>query len=159
MTIIQIRGGGPAAATDLLETARRYAANAQDWPFAPRFNPRRRWYQRLATEADSEIWVLSWLPGQQTDLHDHGGSAGAFVVVSGDLTEQSVTSGQRSSRSYRAGDGRTFDARHVHQITHKGIRPAVSLHVYRPALRAMTRYRLAGEQLVVTAVERAGADW
>jgi hypothetical protein len=53
------------------------------------------------------VWLLTWLPQQDTDLHDHGGSAG----------------------------------------------------VYSPALAEMTRYHLANGQLVVTAVDRTGADW
>jgi hypothetical protein len=35
----------------------------------------------------------------------------------------------------------------------------VSLHVYGPALREMTRYRVEEGRLLVTAVDRAGTDW
>ena len=62
--------------TDLAGLARRYVA--ADWPFAPRFDPTQRWYQRLATADDHEAWVLTWLPGQGTDLHDHGGGGASF---------------------------------------------------------------------------------
>ena len=154
----------PATAADELAIARRFAANPEGWPFAPRFNPHQRWYQRLATEPDSEVWVLSWLPGQGTDLHDHGGSAGAFVVISGTLTESTVGDDRRGGSPrlahgrYNAGQGRLFGRHHIHQITNAGTEPAVSLHVYRPALREMTRYQIAGGQLVVTAVDEAGAD-
>jgi predicted metal-dependent enzyme (double-stranded beta helix superfamily) len=152
-------------AVDHLATARRYAADPQDWPFAPRFNPDRRWYHRLAAEPDGEVWILTWLPGQGTDLHDHGGSAGAFVVVSGTLSESTPAAGpqDRSHRldevRYGAGQGRSFGRRHIHRVTNTGTKPAVSLHVYSPALREMTRYRMASGRLVVTAVDRAGADW
>ena len=146
---------------DYLEVARRYASDPQDWPFAPRFNFQQRWYHRLATERDAEVWVLSWLPGQGTDLHDHGGSVGAFLVVSGTLTERTL--GGRPPRlredRYGAGQGRSFGRHHIHQVTNTGTEPAVSLHVYSPALREMTRYRIADDRLVVAAVERAGADW
>ena len=76
--------------TDLLSVARWHAEDPSAWPFAPRFDPRQRWYDRLDTADDHEVWLLTWLPGQGTDLHDHGGSAGAFVVVSGVLTEDTV---------------------------------------------------------------------
>lgn len=149
--------------TDHLAVARRYAASPQDWPFAPRFNPYHRWYHRLASVAGGEVWILSWLPGQGTDLHDHGGSAGAFLVVSGVLTEATLTAttttDRLSRRRYATGQGRSFGRRHIHQITNAGTEPAVSVHVYSPALRAMTRYEIAGGRLAVTAVERAGADW
>ena len=38
---------------------------------------------------------MSWLPGQQTDRHDHGDAAGAFTVVSGSLTEHVLHRGTR----------------------------------------------------------------
>lgn len=63
-----------------LAIARRHAAHPDDWPFAPRFDPLRRWYHRLAEEPGAEVWLLTWLPGQETDLHDHGGSAGALGI-------------------------------------------------------------------------------
>src|SRR3712207_8332217 len=37
--------------------------------------------------ARAQVWLLSWLPGQGTGLHDHGGSAGALAVVRGTLSE------------------------------------------------------------------------
>jgi hypothetical protein len=153
------------AAVDHLATARRYAAHPEDWPFAPRFDPVQRWYHRLVAEPDAEVWLLSWLPGQHTDLHDHGGSCGAFVVVSGLLTEYTATTrpGGGSPRlldsTLSAGHGRSFGPHHIHQLANAGTQPAVSLHVYGPALREMTRYRVEENRLVVTAVERAGADW
>jgi hypothetical protein len=150
---------------DHLATARRYAASRADWPLAPQFNRHRRWYHRLATEPHGEVWILTWLPGQGTELHDHGGSVGAFLVVSGALTERTLVADppNRSPRAtdhlYDAGHGRSFGRYHIHQITNIGHEPAVSLHVYSPALREMTRYHVENGQLVVTAVDRAGADW
>ena len=117
----------------------------------------------------------TWLPGQATDLHDHGGSAGAFVVVSGTIIEYTMTdhadhidhTGQPRPAggarlrptSLPAGAGRRFDAHHIHLLGNEGDRPAVSVHVYGPGLTSMTRYRFEGGQLRVTAVDRAGAQW
>src|SRR3954447_26114543 len=75
---------------DHLAIAVQYGADPETWPVAPRFNPVDRWYHRLARAGDHEVWLLTWLPGQGTDLHDHGGSAGAFHVRSGTLTEDTV---------------------------------------------------------------------
>ena len=155
--------------TDYLAIARRFADHPDDWPLAPRFDPNKRWYHRIADTEQAEVWLLSWLPGQATDLHDHGGSAGAFVVVSGTLiehtlsddTERADQSGGARLRptSLPAGAGRRFDAHHIHLLGNEGDRPAVSVHVYGPALTSMTRYRVDGGQLRVTAVDRAGAQW
>ncbi|GAA3271972.1 cysteine dioxygenase family protein [Dactylosporangium vinaceum] len=148
-----------ARPTDLLALARDYAAEPDEWPFAPRFDPARRWYGRLAAAPDHEVWLLTWLPGQGTDLHDHGGSAGAFTVVSGELVEQTVSGGELVSRVYREGQGHRFGAHFVHRIVNAGTRPAVTVHVYGPALTAMTRYRLHDGRLSVESITKAGADW
>jgi predicted metal-dependent enzyme (double-stranded beta helix superfamily) len=131
---------------------------------APRFNAAERWYHRIASEADHEVWLLTWLPGQGTDLHDHGGSVGAFHVLSGTLTEDTVqatdpASPRITARELGEGAGRRFGSRHIHRITNGSGRPAISLHVYGPALTTMTRYRITAGALDVVAVEQAGIQW
>jgi Cysteine dioxygenase type I len=142
-----------------LSLAHDYAARPNDWPFAPRWDPSRRWYRRLESRPDREVWLLTWLPGQETDLHDHGLSAGAFVVVTGELVERTVINGRLAARTYPEGAGRGFARGHIHHVSNEGERPAVSVHVYGPALTAMTRYRLLDGRLDVVAVDRAGAQW
>lgn len=233
MTTVSTEARAPRTA-DLLSIARRYAADPDQWPFAPRFDPRQRWYGRLAERPDHEVWLLTWLPGQTTDLHDHGGSAGAFVVISGTLIEQTVAAGSddrmRGARSDQtaagrgdqagatrddsgatrgdltgvdwsgqpvdrrndqatarrngrigtgqsgldvdgraartladavlpAGSSRQFGPHHIHRLLNAGQTRAVSVHVYGPALRTMTRYRLDRGELSIESVTRAGADW
>jgi hypothetical protein len=152
---------------DHLAIAASFAATPNDWPVAARFNPINRWYHRLSAHPDHEVWLLTWLPGQGTDLHDHGGSAGALHVVSGELTEDTVdVSGGPAARSPRVtvrhlseGIGRRFGSRHIHRIVNRSTRPAVSIHVYGPALTTMTRYRITDTGIEPIAVERAGAQW
>ncbi|SCG49189.1 Cysteine dioxygenase type I [Micromonospora echinaurantiaca] len=144
---------------DLLAAARRWAADPAGWPVPLRFDPVSRWYARLAVDDEHEVWALSWLPGQGTDLHDHGGSSGAFLVAAGDLTEETVSGGGLRPHRLAAGAGRRFGPRHVHVVTNRGLEPAVSVHVYRPALRRMTRYRLADGRLRVAEVAEAGVAW
>ena len=151
-------------AAGLAAIARRYADDPAGWPLAPRFSAASRWYARIGGDSTHEAWLLTWLPGQATDLHDHGGSAGAFVIVTGALTEQIVQVDQPSPVVPRevtltAGAARAFGARHVHRIVNAGTVPAISLHVYAPALREMTRYRIEKGALSVAVVEKAGVDW
>jgi predicted metal-dependent enzyme (double-stranded beta helix superfamily) len=149
---------------DHLAIAARYAAEPEHWPVAPRFSPAGRWYHRLAVADDHEIWLLTWLPGQGTDLHDHGTSAGAFAVARGTLTERVVATGPReavreTATDLAAGRVRYFGPHYVHQVTNTLDEPAVSVHVYAPALRWMNTYRVEGGALVRTGTERAGVDW
>ena len=139
----------------LLDHAHRLAANPSSWAVRPRFDPAGRWYARLANTDRYEAWLITWLPGQQTDWHDHGGSAGAFAVVSGVLLEDT----RSGTRTIAAGSGRRFGARHVHRVVNDGDTAVVSVHLYAPALRSMTRYDMVGGELRIRSVERAGADW
>ncbi|MEV6347040.1 cysteine dioxygenase family protein [Actinoplanes sp. NPDC051851] len=149
---------------DHLAIAKSFAAAPERWPVTPRFDPVERWYHHLAVADDYEVWVLTWLPGQQTEIHDHGGSAGAFHVFSGTLNEDTIATGgpggpRVTSRDLGEGAGRRFGAHHIHRIVNRGTDPAISIHVYGPALTRMTKYRLAPEGLEVLTVERAGAEW
>ncbi|MGY1601318.1 cysteine dioxygenase [Geodermatophilus sp. SYSU D00815] len=113
---------------------------------------------------DAQIWLLSWLPGQGTPLHDHGDSAGAFAVARGTLTEKVVATGgpgrpRETDTGLPAGRVRYFGPRYVHQVTNRHAEPAVSVHVYAPRLTLMNTYRIADDGLVRTGTERAGVDW
>ena len=129
-----------------------------------------RWHHRFtpgeAGTTDVEVWLLSWLPGQESPLHDHGGAAGAFTVLFGTLDETVVNrrTGTSADQLWTPGRLRSFGGELVHRVGNDGDSPAVSLHVYAPSLDRMTRYRRsdiarADSALVTTSVERAGDDW
>jgi predicted metal-dependent enzyme (double-stranded beta helix superfamily) len=143
------------------------ARRTELWQPHVRFSEPRH-YHRLAAEEGWEAWLLTWLPGQSTGLHDHGGSAGAFAVLSG-AVEETVVLPRRAeagepqrfdplTRRYSAGSVRAFGSRHLHDVRPDGA-AAVTLHVYAPRLSAMSRYRLDDGVLVHTSHERAGVDW
>ncbi|GAA0631079.1 cysteine dioxygenase family protein [Sporichthya brevicatena] len=143
------------------------AAQPALWRPAVRFDPAARVHTRIAAEADWEAWLLTWLPGQGTDIHDHGGSAGALLPLRGVLSEWTPGGTGRLGRAFRpgrtrrlrGGDLRAFGSDHVHRVRNDADAPAVSLHVYAPRLESMTRYALVEGRLVPLSTERAGADW
>jgi quercetin dioxygenase-like cupin family protein len=118
-----------------------------------------RFYTRIAQGPELEAWLLTWLPGQRTGLHDHGGSAGAFAVLGGFVDEALPSHGHLLTRRYRAGQVRSFGPDHVHEVAAHTLRRALTLHVYAPRLTTMTRYALVDGELTVTATEQEGADW
>jgi Cysteine dioxygenase type I len=132
---------------------------------------RPRFSTRLATAPGWEAWLLTWLPGQSTALHDHGGSDGAFLVLAGELDESvpirrvpRVGAPARlglSTHRYRTGEVRTFGADHLHDVANRtGCGRAVSLHVYAPRLTSMTRYLVDSDgEFAVLSREREGVDW
>jgi predicted metal-dependent enzyme (double-stranded beta helix superfamily) len=149
--------------TDLVGLARRYAAALS---VRPRFTEEHRWYHRIALAEDHEAWLLTWLPGQHTDLHDHGSVSGALLVLSGTILEEVAADDgahywrpSLRPRLIPAGEFSAFGPRHVHRVGNVVITPAVSLHVYSPALTTMTRYALTRAGLRVLGHEHNGIDW
>ena len=155
---------GRRTPADHLATARRYAANPDDWPLAPRFDPLRRWYHRLAAEPDwSQVPGVSFVRNGQviTTARERLDLAplARSPYLEGYLDHSIALCQALKIDSLHPGDGRAFGPHHIHQITNAATQPAVSLHVYGPALREMTHYHIVDGQLLVTAVDRAGADW
>ena len=81
-------GAGRLTRDELLMVVGRIAADQSLWRPVVRHDPVRRWYGRLHTSPTLEVWLLGWVGGQDTRLHDHGGSSGAFSVVEGTLGEE-----------------------------------------------------------------------
>jgi predicted metal-dependent enzyme (double-stranded beta helix superfamily) len=93
-----------------------------------------------------EIWLLSWLPGQITPIHDHGGALTVTTVLSGTVLEEHFERIERSPednertrelevRATRAtlreiGDIDPIDPVRIHRV--RPIGNAVTLHLYVP---------------------------
>ena len=161
-TPASMRTGRLLGAKQLGEVVRGLAANPANWLGRVRLNPEGRWYERIVLDDSHEVWVISWLPGQETGFHDHGGSAGAFAVVWGTLVERRVvgatTTGQVLAKPVGAGGSRAFGPRYIHNVSNANASSvAVSVHAYSPPLPAMTRYDLTPAGLVVRDTEAAAA--
>jgi hypothetical protein len=125
---------------------------AGKYPFVE-FDVRTRWHQRIYRDRRVDVWLISWLPSQGTQLHDHGGSAGSFTVLSGQLSEAVyVSTGARAGtlreRVHPAGRSIGFDARYVHDVRNTSDRPAISVHAYSRPLASMTYWDLEDGELV-----------
>jgi predicted metal-dependent enzyme (double-stranded beta helix superfamily) len=137
----------PALSLEVLTAlVRRIAADQSLWH--PRLvlpSGADRWWTRLSADADADVWLLSWLPGQFTDLHDHGDSAAAFAVVQGELTELRLDRAGEAAAHRRVPGSVTWVAPGViHDVHGDGAGPAVSIHAYSPALERMTYYDRSG---------------
>ena len=146
----------------LAEQVRLVAATPRDWMSRVRLSPDERWYERVHADEQYEVWLISWLPGQGTGFHDHGGSAGAFGVVWGALEEhQAGTPTHRHAvraTQVSAGRVRSFGPEHIHDMRNMSEAVAVSVHAYSLPLNEMTRYDLTETGLVVLDTESA-AQW
>jgi hypothetical protein len=130
----------------LLAIARGLGRDAATWRALAQHDPDERWFLQLSCNARFDIWLIGWHARQGVDLHDHGGSAGAFTVVEGELLETSgQVDGSGPLRETRLGLGsaRSFGAGHVHWVVNPTVEVATSVHVYSPPLRTMDFYESA----------------
>lgn len=107
-----------------------------------------RWFARLHSDDELDVWLISWVPGEATELHDHSGSLGALTLLSGALHESRWAGDELRQRTLTAGDQAAFPLGWVHDVTwapppgepavvHG---PTLSVHAYSPPLTAMSYY-------------------
>jgi len=149
--------GAPLSPFELVEFTRFVAdeVGSGQYPFIE-FDEQSRWYQRIYRDQRVDVQLISWLPDQGTQLHDHGGSSGSFTVISGKLSEavfvrSGRNAGQLREREHKAGRSVGFDSRYVHDVRNLSDAPAVSVHAYSPALTSMTYYNIEVGELVKVA--------
>jgi mannose-6-phosphate isomerase-like protein (cupin superfamily) len=124
------------------------AARPTEWRDLVAFGQTERYWARLDSPADVDLWLLTWLPSQGTELHDHGDSAAAFVVVGGAVTEARVRDGAIEDRVLHQGHVQTVERGVVHDVRNTGNEPAISIHAYSPRLTSMTFYDVTSDGLV-----------
>jgi Cysteine dioxygenase type I len=118
-----------------------------------------RWFTRLHGDDEIDVWLISWVPGQATELHDHGGSLGALTLLSGSLDEFRWDGRQLRRRRLEAGDQAAFPLGWVHDVVWAaaGVAasvtslsatqgPTLSVHAYSPPLTVMSYYEITGQQ-------------
>lgn len=102
---------------------------------------------RLVAKNDYDVWLLRWPPGTRVSPHDHGGSAGAFAVISGKLMELRWNDSIPQSHIIGRGDTVTIEHGIVHDVVAVS-GPSYSLHVYSPPLREMSFYDDSGFEVI-----------
>ncbi|MBE7187354.1 cysteine dioxygenase family protein [Jatrophihabitans endophyticus] len=149
----------PAQLTDF---ARFFADEVAEgkFPYVD-YDRNERWHQRLYRDRRVDVWLISWLPTQGTQLHDHGGSSGAFTVLSGSLDEAAVSVARGSAdpgapgaverarlvdRRRHTGEAVSFGPHYVHDVRNLSSTAAVSVHAYSPPLTTMNFYDLVYQE-------------
>jgi mannose-6-phosphate isomerase-like protein (cupin superfamily) len=130
----------PLGADILADIATGIAAARPLWGAVVRHDTECRQPVRLLATERYEVWVIGWTSGQGVELHDHGASAGTFVVTSGTLTEVLPHPVGAVERSLEAGRVRHVPVGAVHDVVNRAGEPATSIHVYSPPLTTMTYY-------------------
>lgn len=118
-----------------------------------------RWFARLHGDDEVDVWLISWVPGHRTELHDHGGSLGALTLLSGALDEFRWDGDQLRCRRLSAGDQAAFPLGWVHDVVWAPtgpsstvvsqpapLQPSLSVHAYSPPLTVMSYYEVTDRQ-------------
>jgi hypothetical protein len=132
------------------------AAVTVPWELGHGDEPSGRRYERVLATPAYDAWVIHWPTGELLDLHDHGGSAGAFSVVSGELDEASFESGATVVRTFAHGQTSGFGASRVHAVANRGATVATSVHVYSPPLSSMVYYEHDSDGALIAVSKDAG---
>lgn len=149
------RTAKPLSPNALRKIVHDVAEQPEQWIHRVRLATEDRWYERLSLTEDHEVWLISWLPGQSTGFHDHGGARGAFTVALGEVEEFSLTGTDRglTVRRLVTGGERAFGPEYLHDVRNTSAGPAVTIHAYSPPLSEISRYELRAGGLVRTATE------
>lgn len=119
-----------------------------------------RWFTKIFGDDEVDLWLISWVPGQSTELHDHGGSLGALTVLSGALRETRWDGRKLRRRRLNAGDQAGFPLGWVHDVVWApeddavpivpipSAQPTLSVHAYSPPLTAMSYYEVNERQML-----------
>ncbi|WP_406450769.1 cysteine dioxygenase family protein [Streptomyces sp. NBC_00876] len=137
----------PTTVAEFVGLARTIAADRAQWAPLVQYDATTRWYHRLRTGPGYEVWLLSWVPGQGSGLHDHGLSCGVLTVLDGELTERT----DRGKRTLGTGAQRAFAPGYIHDVVNDSLEPAVSLHIYYPGLTDMPMHTALCAPAVATA--------
>lgn len=135
--------------TELLEWTAVVAEEVRTGRHDVHADPEERWHVRLLRDERVDIWLISWTTDQGTQLHDHGGSAGAFTVITGALSEASwdPVTDQLTEQPVAAGDAVAFGPAYLHDVRNVHFDTAVSVHAYSPPLTHMNFYDVVDGRL------------
>jgi len=146
---------GTLTSAELAEVTAGFVLRPQLWRPLVHHDPSRRWFERLLLTSMLEVWLIGWAPGQETAVHDHGGSSGGMTVAEGVMAEEifqaaEPAEGRAEIRPHVVATGRRvthtpgvpvgFPEARVHRVRNGGPENATSVHAYSPPGRALREY-------------------
>src|SRR3954452_12343408 len=106
---------------ELSALTRSIAARTELWQPLVHFQASGRWWTRLDAPDGVDAWLITWLPSQGTELHDHGDSSAAFTVVQGTITAfRPHPHRSLVPQELRTGRTQTVDPGDLHDVLNAG---------------------------------------
>jgi hypothetical protein len=129
---------------ELNQLVRAIASDPALWKPLVQFRTDERHYEQLWRDDHVDIWVISWVNGNDTGFHDHDTSSGAVAVTVGEVVEEQFMLSVAPRRiRHCAGTAFDFSSHHVHRMCQDSPGPAVTIHAYSPPLIRLGAYAVA----------------
>ena len=117
------------------------ASDPGRWRDHVAFPSENRHFVSLHRDEYVDVWLLCWLPGDDTGWHDHDISSGAVRVVRGAVRESNPRiGGEPVVRIVAEGGSFSFGPEHIHRLAGED-ELAVSIHAYSPPLWRRGQYK------------------
>ncbi len=113
-------------------------------------------YQRsiILKNANCEVLLLGWLPGQRSKIHNHKGSCCGLKVIRGCATETWFKHAENqmifpvSSRELQQNRTALGEDTDIHQISNlTNASSLISLHIYSPSINQMSVFSLESKKV------------
>jgi predicted metal-dependent enzyme (double-stranded beta helix superfamily) len=105
------------------------------------FSEKKRHYSSIHRDEYVDVWLLCWVPGNDTGWHDHDLSSGAVRVVRGALKESNPRIDGPHAEKVITGASFCFGPEHIHRLTGEADR-SISIHAYSPPLWRLGQYTI-----------------
>lgn len=139
---------------ELGELAQAIAERRDLWGPLAIADPARRRYRLMYEDHRTDVWALSWMPGQGTGFHDHDLSCVGIAVGQGMVVEKQMLLPTGATRlELRPGDVRRGPAGYIHSAAWGEGEPAVSIHCYSPPLVRVGQFRVDEQGILRRSVE------
>ena len=127
-------------AEELERLAQRIVSHPELWrPLAG--EGKERAYECLYLDDSVGIWVITWLPGNDTGMHDHDGCSSAVVVAEGTIREERPRwDGEDQIIDPTRGESFNIKPHELHRMHNVSTEPATTIHCYSPPLAQTGRY-------------------
>ncbi|MDX6429398.1 MAG: hypothetical protein QOE54_1764 [Streptosporangiaceae bacterium] len=139
---LQSSSGRPLDKRELRDLVEDLAGKPAEWRDQIAFPDGRRHYVSLHRDEHVDVWLLCWIPGNDTGWHDHDVSSGAVHVISGALKESNPRIGGAHLETIMpAGTSFCFGPDHIHRLVGAADQ-SVSIHAYSPPLQRLGQYSM-----------------
>lgn len=114
------------------QTLNKYTFN--DWIKYIKYNNNTYNRNLVYSNKNYDMYIMTWLPNQTTDFHNHSENGCLMKILSGNLTENMINNNNIKQVTVLKKNDVTYidDLIGIHKISNNSDNVCVSLHIYSP---------------------------